>query len=65
MNSVCINRCWTNLGDSVAMATVIPIGVMASATMVIAEAAGMDRRRPLPSTNKDQRTAALYVNKNQ
>ncbi len=52
-------RCWTNLGSSVAMATVLPIGILAAATVVMAEAAGMGNYSALPGTNKDQLTAAM------
>ncbi len=54
-----IFSCWTNLGSSVAMATFMPVVCLAAATVVIVEASGMGNYRPLPSTNKDQLTAAM------
>ena len=42
-----------------AYATVVPIAVLAAATVVMVEAAGMGDFSALPSTNKHQLTAAM------
>ena len=44
-----------------AFASVGAIGIMAAVAVVTAEAAGMGKFHPLPSTNMDQLTAALYA----